>query len=85
MRVTLAAVVWPLWSGDPELVGGGGGLAEWDPCVRGVQVAGLLHIPGVAGLPSESAEPAGAVKASPTGPSVASREAVALKVARRRS
>jgi hypothetical protein len=40
---------------------------------------------GEAGLPSPSAEAPGAVKVGPSGPSVASREAVALTVAGRRS
>jgi hypothetical protein len=74
-----------LWRVDFGLMDDGDRLAGFGPCVCGVAVAGASRIPGAAGLPSPSAEPTGAVKASPSGPSVASREAVALTVVGRRS
>jgi hypothetical protein len=47
-------------------------------CVCGVRGGACSRTPGEAGLPSRSAEPTGAVQVSPSGPSGASREAVAL-------
>ena len=55
------------------------------PCVCGVHVAGLSRTPGRAGLTSASAEAAGGVKRSPSGPSAASCEAVLLTPADVRS
>ena len=81
----MAVVLRPLYRVDREFVDDADRLTGQDSCVCGVHAAGLCRIPGGAGLPSSSAEPTGAVKASPTGPSAASREAVALTVTVRRS
>jgi len=61
-----------------RLVGDGVVVSVSISCVRGVHVAGLPRTPRGAGLPSRSAEAAGGVKRSPTGPSAASCEAVLL-------
>jgi hypothetical protein len=54
------------------LVGGLVGVAISSWCVCGVLVADRVRAPGAAGLPSRSAEAAGGVKRSPSGPSAAS-------------
>jgi hypothetical protein len=72
-------VLLAVWSADRKLVDDGHQLAGWDRCVCGVHVAGLVPpFRRSRVLPSRSAELTGAVKASPSGPSVASREAAAL-------
>jgi hypothetical protein len=80
-----AVVARPVWTVDPELGDDGDRLAGRQPCVRGVNVrrTRVPHSRRSRDIPSQSAEPTGAVKASPSGPSAASREAVALTVAGR--
>jgi hypothetical protein len=78
-------VLSPVWSVDPELVDDSDRLAGREPCVCGVQWRTCFAVPAQPGYPAPSAEPAGAVKPSTTGPSEASREAAVLAVAGRRS
>src|SRR4051812_47760287 len=80
-----ARVADPLCSAVYGLVGDGAVLPVSIPCVRGVHAAGLPRGPGEAGLPCPSAEAAGGVKRSPSGPSAASCEAVLLTPADVRS
>jgi hypothetical protein len=77
-----AAVFCPPWSVDGGLVDGGACLAAQDGCVCGVHVwrSGGPHSWRSRVILSQPAEPTGAVKARPSGPSVASREAGALTV-----
>jgi hypothetical protein len=78
-------VVRSLGSAISELVDDGDRPAGWGPCVCGVHAwrTGGPHSRRSRDIPSRSAEPTGAVKTRPTGPSAASREAGALTVAGR--